>query len=71
MTKKHSKSKGHSLFEKFSQLAVKATGSTYAFIFAFGMGVERIAMLKWQVKDLRLYFENDVRFLQQFQTEFI
>lgn len=37
--------------------------------FAFGMGIERIAMLKWQVKDLRLYFENDVRFLQQFQTE--
>lgn len=39
MTKKHSKSKGHSLFEKFSQMAVKATGSTYAFIFAFGMVV--------------------------------
>jgi phenylalanyl-tRNA synthetase alpha chain len=36
--------------------------------FAFGMGVERIAMLKWQVKDLRLYFENDIRFLEQFQT---
>jgi len=36
--------------------------------FAFGMGVERIAMLKWQVKDLRLYFENDVRFLQEFDT---
>ncbi|MDR2466011.1 MAG: phenylalanine--tRNA ligase subunit alpha [Prevotellaceae bacterium] len=36
--------------------------------FAFGMGVERLAMLKWQVNDLRLYFENDVRFLQQFQT---
>lgn len=36
--------------------------------FAFGMGVERIAMLKWQVKDLRHYFENDVRFLKQFQT---
>lgn len=35
--------------------------------FAFGMGVERIAMLKWQVRDLRLYFENDVRFLEQFQ----
>ncbi|MDR0668290.1 MAG: phenylalanine--tRNA ligase subunit alpha [Prevotellaceae bacterium] len=34
--------------------------------FAFGMGVERIAMLKWQVRDLRLYFENDVRFLAQF-----
>lgn len=36
--------------------------------FAFGMGVERIAMLKWQVKDLRHYFENDLRFLKQFET---
>ncbi len=36
--------------------------------FAFGMGIERIAMLKWQVKDLRHYFENDVRFLEQFKT---
>lgn len=36
--------------------------------FAFGMGIERIAMLKWQVKDLRHYFENDIRFLKQFQT---
>ncbi|MBP7809608.1 MAG: phenylalanine--tRNA ligase subunit alpha [Bacteroidia bacterium] len=34
--------------------------------FAFGMGIERIAMLKYQVKDLRLFFENDVRFLKQF-----
>jgi len=34
--------------------------------FAFGMGIERIAMLKYQVKDIRLFFENDVRFLQQF-----
>ncbi len=34
--------------------------------FAFGMGVERIAMLLYGVKDLRLYFENDVRFLSQF-----
>lgn len=34
--------------------------------FAFGMGIERIAMLKFQVRDLRLYFENDVRFLRQF-----
>ena len=34
--------------------------------FAFGMGIERIAMLKYGVKDLRLYFENDVRFLRQF-----
>lgn len=36
--------------------------------FAFGMGVERIAMLKWQVKDLRHYFENDVRFLREFES---
>jgi phenylalanyl-tRNA synthetase alpha chain len=34
--------------------------------FAFGMGIERIAMLKYSVKDLRLYFENDIRFLNQF-----
>ncbi len=36
--------------------------------FAFGMGIERIAMLKWQVKDLRHYFENDLRFLREFET---
>lgn len=36
--------------------------------FAFGMGVERIAMLRYGVKDLRLYFENDVRFLNQFES---
>ncbi len=36
--------------------------------FAFGMGIERIAMLKWQVNDLRHYFENDVRFLREFGT---
>ena len=36
--------------------------------FAFGMGLERIAMLKWQVNDLRHYFENDLRFLREFQT---
>ncbi len=34
--------------------------------FAFGLGVERLAMLRYQVGDLRLYFENDVRFLRQF-----
>ncbi len=34
--------------------------------FAFGMGVERIAMLKYGINDLRLFFENDVRFLKQF-----
>ena len=38
--------------------------------FAFGMGVERIAMLKWQVKDLRNYFENDLRFLKEFETAY-
>ena len=36
--------------------------------FAFGMGVERMAMLKYQVRDLRLYFENDLRFLHQFDS---
>jgi phenylalanyl-tRNA synthetase alpha chain len=36
--------------------------------FAFGMGVERIAMLKYQVKDLRLFSENDIRFLDQFKS---
>jgi len=35
--------------------------------FAFGMGIERIAMLKYGIKDLRMFFENDVRFLRQFQ----
>lgn len=36
--------------------------------FAFGMGVERIAMLKYGVNDLRMYFENDIRFLNQFRS---
>lgn len=36
--------------------------------FAFGMGIERITMLKYQIKDLRLFFENDLRFLQQFES---
>jgi phenylalanyl-tRNA synthetase alpha chain len=34
--------------------------------FAFGMGVERIAMLKYGIDDIRLFFENDLRFLRQF-----
>lgn len=34
--------------------------------YAFGMGVERLAMLRYGVNDLRLFFENDLRFLQQF-----
>lgn len=36
--------------------------------FAFGMGIERIAQLKYRVNDLRLYSENDVRFLKQFSS---
>ena len=36
--------------------------------FAFGMGIERIAMLKYKVTDIRLFFENDVRFLKQFKS---
>jgi phenylalanyl-tRNA synthetase alpha chain len=38
--------------------------------FAFGMGIERIAMLKYQVNDLRLYFENDIRFIHQFKSAY-
>jgi phenylalanyl-tRNA synthetase alpha chain len=38
--------------------------------FAFGMGIERIAQLKYKVNDLRLYSENDIRFLQQFKAAF-
>jgi len=34
--------------------------------FAFGLGIERIAMLKYNIGDLRMFFENDVRFLEQF-----
>ena len=37
--------------------------------YAFGMGIERIAQLKYEVNDLRLYSENDVRFLKQFTSE--
>jgi len=34
--------------------------------YAFGMGIERLAMLRYNVNDIRLYFENDLRFLRQF-----
>jgi phenylalanyl-tRNA synthetase alpha chain len=34
--------------------------------FAFGLGVERVAMLKYGIGDLRMFFENDIRFLRQF-----
>jgi phenylalanyl-tRNA synthetase alpha chain len=37
--------------------------------FAFGMGIERITMLKYRINDLRVFFENDLRFLNQFNNE--
>jgi phenylalanyl-tRNA synthetase alpha chain len=37
--------------------------------FAFGMGIERVTQLRYQVNDLRLYSENDIRFLKQFHSE--
>ncbi|MBS1531191.1 MAG: phenylalanine--tRNA ligase subunit alpha [Bacteroidetes bacterium] len=39
--------------------------------FAFGMGIERITNLKYVIRDLRLFSENDVRFLKQFRTEIV
>ena len=48
------------VFEAVGYPARKYTG------FAFGMGVERIAMLKYGIDDIRLFFENDIRFLKQF-----
>lgn len=50
------------VLENFGIDSTKYTG------FAFGMGVERIAQLKYQVNDLRLYSQNDLRFLQQFKS---
>ena len=35
--------------------------------YAFGMGIERFAMLRYDVNDIRQYFENDLRFLAQFE----
>ena len=46
--------------------ATTATTPSASSGFAFGMGIERIAMLKHRVPDLRLFYENDVRFLEQF-----
>jgi phenylalanyl-tRNA synthetase alpha chain len=48
------------VFKQVGYPAGKFTG------FAFGMGVERIAMLKYGINDIRLFFENDLRFLKQF-----
>ena len=48
------------VFEAVGYNADEVTG------FAFGMGVERVAQLKWGVGDIRLFYENDLRFLEQF-----
>ena len=46
--------------------STSATTRTSVTGFAFGMGIERVAMLKWEVDDIRLFYENDLRFLEQF-----
>ncbi|HBG40414.1 MAG TPA: phenylalanine--tRNA ligase subunit alpha [Porphyromonadaceae bacterium] len=38
--------------------------------YALGMGIERIAMLKYQINDIRLFFDNDIRFLHQFESAY-
>jgi phenylalanyl-tRNA synthetase alpha chain len=48
------------VFEAVGYNAEEVTG------FAFGMGVERVALLKWGVEDIRLFYDNDLRFLEQF-----
>ena len=48
------------LFREVGYDATRYTG------FAWGMGIDRLALLKYQIPDMRLFFENDVRFLQQF-----
>jgi phenylalanyl-tRNA synthetase alpha chain len=48
------------VFEAVGYDSEKFTG------FAFGMGIERVALLKWGVEDIRLFYENDLRFLEQF-----
>ena len=49
------------VFEAVGYDAERYTG------FAFGMGIERIALLKWGVEDIRLFYENDLRFVEQFR----
>jgi phenylalanyl-tRNA synthetase alpha chain len=48
------------VFEAVGYDPEKVTG------FAFGLGMERVAMLKYGVDDIRLFYENDLRFLEQF-----
>jgi phenylalanyl-tRNA synthetase alpha chain len=50
------------VFENVGYDSEKYTG------FAFGMGIERITMLKYRINDIRLFYDNDVRFLHQFST---
>ena len=49
-------------------VAAAVMGAKHSPGFALGMGVERITNLKYQVKDLRMFSENDVRFLEEFQS---
>ncbi|HCX73200.1 MAG TPA: phenylalanine--tRNA ligase subunit alpha, partial [Candidatus Cloacimonas sp.] len=48
----------------FDQLGIDSEKYTG---YAFGLGIDRIAMLKYNIPDMRLLFENDIRFLQQFK----
>ena len=48
------------VFEAVGYDAEKYTG------FAWGIGIERVAILRYQVEDIRLFYENDLRFLEQF-----
>jgi phenylalanyl-tRNA synthetase alpha chain len=49
------------VFEAVGYDAERYTG------FAWGVGIERVAILRHQVNDIRLFFENDLRFLEQFR----
>ncbi|HIC74486.1 MAG TPA: phenylalanine--tRNA ligase subunit alpha, partial [Candidatus Marinimicrobia bacterium] len=71
--------KGCSLCKRTGWLEILGCGmvdpNVYGFVgydaeewrgYAFGMGIERLAMLKYQIDDIRLFFNGDVRFLRQF-----
>jgi len=71
--------KGCSVCKKTGWIEILGSGMVHPYVlenigidseeytgFAFGMGVERIAMLKYKISDMRLFFENDLRFLKQF-----
>ena len=50
----------------FQYLRAVGWSVTAAVGFAFGVGIERVAMLRWGIDDIRLFYENDQRFLEQF-----